>query len=562
MKRYEDDRRKRIFEVIVTVKVLSTFLYAIPIFSYMNLQEDGWFNFIPSIFFCILFFGIIYQILSHIVQKTSIQKNATWKDGIETALYLLIVSFIITYTGRGYSQYKILFLLTIITTTIQYGLWWGMITSGAASLSITAIDLLSFPIGQANPYFESDLILFGIFFITSGLLGYYVRTEELSRNILSNLANIDELTGLYNHRFFQQELTFEVEKATKDGGVVSLLLADLDNFKFYNDVYGHQAGDKVLMEVSRIIEREVDNIGIAARYGGEEFAIILPGYGMDAAMKKAERLRSIVEKVDFQGSEGHHDEKITISIGIATFPYHAKTKSDLIDHADEALYRAKFMSKNKVEMYYSVLDQLKDELSGEQLELISSIRTLIGIINAKDHYTYGHTERVVQYCKLIGEAMALPEKDMKILQYGAYLHDIGKIEIPKELLNRGDKLTEEEWNTIKKHPVIGAEIISPVKSIEEVVPLILYHHERMDGTGYPEGLRGSQIPFLTRILTVANSFDAMTTSRPSKKGKNLDEAINELERCKGTQFDEHIVDVFIEIVHTKAHMFKNLKASG
>ncbi len=283
---------------------------------------------------------------------------------------------------------------------------------------------------------------------------------------------------------------------------------------------------------------------------------------MDSALKKAERFRSLIEEADFQGSEGHHEEKITISVGVATFPYNAKTKSELIDNADEALYRAKFMSKNKVEKYYSVLDDLKNELNGEHLDLISSIKTLIGIINAKDHYTYGHTERVVQYCRLIGEAMALPEKDMKILQYGAYLHDIGKIEIPKELLNRGDKLTEEEWNTIKQHPVIGAEIIRPVKSIEEVVPLILYHHERMDGAGYPDGLRGGQIPFLTRILTVANSFDAMTTSRPSKKGKKLDEAINELERCKGTQFDGKIVDVFVEIIHTNAGIFDNLKVGS
>jgi putative nucleotidyltransferase with HDIG domain len=173
------------------------------------------------------------------------------------------------------------------------------------------------------------------------------------------------------------------------------------------------------------------------------------------------------------------------------------------------------------------------------------------VINAKDKYTYGHVERVVIYSRLLADKLELNEKDKKDLIYGAYMHDIGKINIPKEVLNKNMPLTKEEWEIMKQHSFNGVEIIKPVKSLKEIIPLILYHHEKYDGTGYPENLKGDNIPYLVRMLTVADSFDAMTSNRPYNKRKTYKEATDELKRCSGTQFDTDIVNAFIEVIMEK-----------
>ena len=213
---------------------------------------------------------------------------------------------------------------------------------------------------------------------------------------------------------------------------------------------------------------------------------------------------------------------------------------------DDALYRAKFFNKNRVETYTSILDDLKSSVEEKDTELITSIKTLIMVINVKDRYTYGHTERVVIYCQMIADELELEDSDRKKLIYAAYLHDIGKIDTPKIVLNKETPLTKEEWETLKQHPVKGAEIIRPVKSINNIMPLIKYHHERYDGAGYPDGLKGEEIPYLARVLTVVDCFDAMTTNRPYKKKRSFDDAIAELKRCKNTQFDPVIVEAFIK----------------
>ena len=197
--------------------------------------------------------------------------------------------------------------------------------------------------------------------------------------------------------------------------------------------------------------------------------------------------------MNFQGEENLPNKKLTVSIGISCFPDKAKNKVELINRADDALYRAKFFNKNRVEVYYSILEELKEDIQEEHIDIISSIKTLISVINAKDRYTFGHTERVVIYCDLIANKLNLSLEDKKILKYGAYLHDIGKIEIPKEVLNKRMVLTDEEWDCIKKHPENGTDIIRSVPSLQNVIPLILHHHERYDGKGYPTGLEKENI---------------------------------------------------------------------
>lgn len=186
-----------------------------------------------------------------------------------------------------------------------------------------------------------------------------------------------------------------------------------------------------------------------------------------------------------------------------------------------------------------------DLIDKRQHEFFEIINTFIRVINAKDHYTYAHTKRVALYCRRFGEKLNLSEQDQKILKYAASLHDIGKVEIDQMILNKKTPLNNDEWLMLKKHPEKGAAIISNVKTLRGVIPLVLHHHERFDGKGYPSGLKGEEIPYLARILTVADSFDAMTSHRPYKEAKTFEEAVIEMHNCSFSQFDPEIVKEFI-----------------
>lgn len=376
------------------------------------------------------------------------------------------------------------------------------------------------------------------------------KKEELEKaNIeLEVMAITDGLTKLYNHRYFQDCLEKAVSIAKLEGNSLTLMILDIDHFKYYNDLFGHQAGDKLLEELSQLLIRELGPNDMVARYGGEEFTIILYGQDNSHSLQIAEQLRKAIELFPFSGREQQPEGKVTVSIGVASFPENAKTKEELIRLADEALYRAKSCSRNKVELYFSVLDDLKKDLEKSEAELVNSTNMLIRIINAKDKYTFGHSERVGRYAVWIAEKICLPVDEIQTIKIGAFLHDIGKIEIGAEVLNKRGPLTDEEFELIKKHPLWGAGIIKAVDSLYHTLPLIMYHHEKFDGSGYPKGLRGIQIPLHARILAVADSFDAMTSNRPYGKRKTMVEAVEELKRYSGTQFDPGIVDAFLDVL--------------
>ena len=273
----------------------------------------------------------------------------------------------------------------------------------------------------------------------------------------------------------------------------------------------------------------------------------------------AESIRKKIEKKYFKGQENQPNGNLTASIGISVYPDRAANEVELIKSADDALYKAKFFNKNRVETYTSILDEIKGDIDEKDIELVTSIKTLISVINAKDRYTYGHSERVVFYSKILGEALNLTEDEKRELKYGAYMHDIGKINIPKEILIKKMPLNDKEWNMLKEHPQNGVDIIEPVKSLSRVKPIILYHHEKFDGTGYPEGLKGNKIPYLARILTVVDSFDAMTSNRHYNKRKTYSEGIEELRKWSGKQFDPKIVDAFIKTLKENVNELNSLR---
>ncbi|HHW15232.1 MAG TPA: HD domain-containing protein, partial [Firmicutes bacterium] len=241
---------------------------------------------------------------------------------------------------------------------------------------------------------------------------------------------------------------------------------------------------------------------------------------------------------------------ITVSLGVAVYPHDAETPDELVKLADEALYRVKLSERNGVAVYSPVLQELR--LAGEEQpeapSLLSTLETLITVINTRDRYTYGHSERVMRYAALAGRELGLSAEELRLLRYAAFLHDIGKIEIGREILNKPGPLTEEERRVIRRHTLYGVEIVEPIQSLDRVLGIILHHHERFDGKGYPSGLAGEDIPYLARVLAVADAFDAMLARRPYREALTVEQALSEVRHGRGSQFDPFIAEAFVRAV--------------
>ena len=546
MGKIEDSKRKQINDIVSVVKLSSLSFAGIGFFKYFfdhNLDYSNDIFAMYIIIAAILTLALIYGIWAFSTIKKFEQKFIKHIHVVENFIFILIFLVLILLSGAEVSDYKFLFLFIIITTTIQSGMKQGMIIASVSSVIVLGMDLI-----YAPNNFENDLILAGVFFLTAWPLGFYVKVESEHIKKLENLANEDGLTGVYNHRFFYDALEEKVIISKKDNSPISMIFIDIDYFKHYNDLYGHQKGDEILKAIGLILKNSVRKNDIVARYGGEEFAIILPDTSEKDAVTIAENIRRKVEKTYFEGEENQPNGKLTVSIGASVYPDKAKNSIELIKSADDALYRAKFFNKNRVETYTSILDELKDDIDEKHIDIVTSIKTLISVINAKDRYTYGHVERVVIYSRMLADKLVLSEDDKKTLIYGAYMHDIGKIHVSKDILNKKMPLTNEEWEELKQHSSNGVEIIKSVESLQHISPLILHHHEKYDGTGYPNNLKGEEIPFLARVLTVVDSFDAMTSNRPYNKRKTYTQAVDELKRCSGIQFDPFIAEAFAEVI--------------
>jgi diguanylate cyclase (GGDEF)-like protein len=362
-------------------------------------------------------------------------------------------------------------------------------------------------------------------------------------------AVTDSLTGLYNHREFQNRLLEEVERGNRYGNLFSVLILDIDHFKVLNDTHGHVTGDLILKEIVRLIRKGIRNADIPSRYGGEEFTVILPQTSKEDAKVVADRIRHSIAEYHFTTVPGH-SVHVTVSIGISSFPEDTKTREELIIMADQALYYAKNAGRNRVCSYSETLKsaiekdkrKLDDLLSDPK---INTIRDLAMAIDAKCPYTRGHTDGVVEYAALLGDALDLNDDQKKSLQLASFLHNIGTVSIPDRVLNKPGPLSPEEVKIIQAHPSLAQMLLKKSSQMELVLPAILYHHERFDGHGYPNGLKGEEIPFLARILGIAEAYHAMISVRPYRPKLTREQAIEELKRNSGSQFDPKIVEVFI-----------------
>lgn len=407
-------------------------------------------------------------------------------------------------------------------------------------------------------------------------LALYMQNSELQEKVNSN-TNIDAITTLSNHRGFQEILSQELSKAEADGTSLSIVMLDINNISKINRELGHAKGDEVIKLVAEKVKHNIRSTDSAGRYGGDEIAIILPNTSTDEAKYIAEYLTYSLSCcfVDDVGP-------VKVAVGIATYPECTKDQEKLLILAEQAMYIsqargykdgmsaiissmdfnfwddmalnsfAEVLTKRHAQIGINFEEELVHKFNNEQVvsqnHLIDMVTSLASAIDAKDTYTRGHSTSVSRYSEALARAVNLPEAEVERIALGALLHDVGKIGIPENVLKKPTHLLEDEWEIMKQHPVIGAEkVLMPNESLRDLIPMVKYHHEHWDGSGYPEKLKGEEIPLSARIVSIADAYHALISDRPYRKGMTVQKACEILKMGSGMQWDSSLVRHFIQI---------------
>jgi len=394
--------------------------------------------------------------------------------------------------------------------------------------------------------------------------------DELTKSnkIFKQLALKDSHTGLYNHRYVGEVIEAEFFRAKRYAHPLSVILMDIDYFRSVNDVYGYQFGDLILKQLARHIKMTVRQYDVVVRLGGEEFLVLSPATSRNDAVNLADRILETINLYDFGNDE--HKVKLKISIAVASYPEDKISKGmDLIDLSGHILDKAKEFGGGRVYSTLNLKDSDKNKFFGEtektadvQLlqkkldkltrqanqSLIESIFAFAKTIDLKDHYTGGHVERTVHYATEVARKLNLPKEEVERIMQAAILHDLGKIGISESILLKKGKLTDKEFSEIRKHPQIAIDILRPIQSLQSLVPLIYYHHERWDGKGYSNGLKGEEIPIGARIIAISDVYEALTSDRPYRKAYSKEMAIKIIRGSLGSQFDPQVGDAFLRVL--------------
>jgi diguanylate cyclase (GGDEF)-like protein/putative nucleotidyltransferase with HDIG domain len=415
-------------------------------------------------------------------------------------------------------------------------------------------------------------------------------------------AITDGMTGLKTHRFFMEALSGEWKRSTRAGRSFSVVLLDLDRFKFVNDFYGHLDGDLVLQRVAHLLDMNCRRSDVVARYGGDEFVILMPETDAAQSHQLASKLRSWISSDPVL-----RDKNVTSSFGVATFPLNGSTPQELLQVADASMYLSKHQGGNAVstadqfnaedtrkwkrdvldaylgvtlkrlfstgpdafvEIYSRIeqfarslaeteplsrerganrISQSSGEASYEPLPpiVMDTLTSLALAVDSKDQFTQGHSHKVSSYAVLIAEAIGLKGPEIEEVRLGGMLHDVGKVGISEPILNKSGPLNPDEWEAMKRHVEYGAKLLEPLRGTERIREMVAHHHEFFDGSGYPHGLAGAQIPIGARIIAIADAYDTITSERTYKKPRTPEEAFQELDRCGNAQFDPELVQAFI-----------------
>lgn len=370
-------------------------------------------------------------------------------------------------------------------------------------------------VGHSRVWTSEEIAVFGILNnIISDAFNRYQSDQEILY-----LSYHDKLTGLYNRRFFEEELSrLDTERQLP----LSVIIGDVNGLKITNDVFGHQTGDQLLKMIGRILSENSREEDVIARWGGDEYVILLPRTPSEDASEICKRIQNAC------AAASNLPVQMSISLGHATKKHISQSMEHVLNSAEDWMYRRKLLESRSFRS--------------------SMVTSLISSLSEKSCETAGHTERMGRLSTEIGMSMGLAEEEMETLNLLAMLHDIGKVAISEHILTKAGSLNEEEWTEIQRHSEIGYRIAQSTVELGQLADLILSHHERWDGSGYPNNLKGEEIPKLARIVAVIDSYDVMTHERPYSIARSREEALLEIERCSGLQFDPTIADLFLKVM--------------
>lgn len=415
-----------------------------------------------------------------------------------------------------------------------------------------------------------------IYNLLSNYYGMFITNSDLREKVSQN-THLDSLTNLCSHRKFQELLGKELSDAKANNKNVSIVIFDINNISQINKEFGHAKGDEIIRMVADKISQNIKKQDIAGRYGGDEIAVILPDMNTEEAKYLAEYLTYTLSccLIDNVGP-------IKVSVGVATYPDASIDQEKLLILAEQAMYISKskgykngistivssqdydFWDDMALNSFASVLakrhaqigvnfeEELVNKFQNEEIisqnHLLEVVTSLASAIDAKDEYTKGHSTSVSRYAVALARAINLPEKEVERIKLGALLHDVGKIGIPENVINKPTKLSDEEWEIMKQHPNIGAEkVLEPNASLHDLIPIVKYHHEHWDGSGYPNKLKGEDIPLSARIVSIADAYHALISDRPYRKGLSIEKACEILQVGAGIQWDASLVRHFISL---------------
>jgi diguanylate cyclase (GGDEF)-like protein/putative nucleotidyltransferase with HDIG domain len=435
-------------------------------------------------------------------------------------LDIALIALAVAADGGARSAFTLIFFLPMVFAAVFYPL--------RTFVPVAAADVLAYLVvadfyGDPDPSYVAFAVACLAF--AAVMCAWQAQNHDRARDRLTHMSRTDPLTASLNRRGFEERVSAELADAVRSGRPLALVLLDLDNFKSVNDLHGHAAGDELLCWVADSTQQAVRAMDTFGRLGGDEFAVLAPGLTRPGAEELGQRIKAVLS------------ERISVTTGVASFPVDGADPDELQRHADAHLYEQKH--------------GLASGVAAGRREL-SWAATLARAVDARMATPAEHSATVAHYAAEIAGRLGWGGADLAYLRVAAMLHDVGKVALPDSILRKPGPLDEHEYEEVKMHPVVGADFVNRVDGLSLIALWVRHSHEHVDGSGYPDGLSGDDIPLASRILLVADAYDAMTTDRPYRAAISQDEALEELRSNAGRQFDARCVGAFEQYLEAQA----------